>query len=83
MKKKDKLIHNAASKYILGENINIEIKGNKQELEQLSELLDISKQLFHSLQDNKSSLQEIMSLVEYKKKLADSFYQTSGIKWKL
>jgi len=83
MKKKDKLIHNIASKYILGENINIEINGNKRELEQLSELLDVSKQLYHSLQDNNTSLEDIMSLVEHKKNLSDTFYQTSGIKWKL
>ncbi len=83
MKKKDKLIHNIASKYILGENINIEINGNKQELEQLSELLDVSKQLYHSLHDHNSSLTDIMSLVEHKKSLSDSFYQLSGIKWKL
>ncbi len=83
MKKKDKLIHNIASKYILGENINIEINGNKRELEQLSELLDVSKQLYHSLQDNNTSLEDIMSLVEHKKNLSDTFYQMSGIKWKL
>jgi len=82
MKKKDLIIHNVASKYILGENINFEIKGNRQELEKLSELLDASKYLYTSLHDN-TSLAKIMTLVENKKRLADEFYALSGIKWKL
>jgi hypothetical protein len=83
MKKHDLLIHNVASKYILGEAVNIEIQGNKQELQKLSELLDVSKNLYSSLNNQKTSLSEIMSLVENKKKLADEFFQLSGIKWKL
>ncbi len=83
MKKNDKLIHNIASKYILGENINIEIKGNKKQLEKLSELLDISKKLYQSLNDNNTPLNKIMSIVEQKKTLSDEFFVLSGIKWKL
>ncbi len=83
MKKHDKLIHTVASKYIIGENVNIEIKGNKQQLHKLSELLDISKHLFSSLQEKNTSLEDIMTLIEQKKQLADDFYQLSGIKWKL
>ncbi len=82
MKKHDHLIHNVASKYILGENINIEIKGNKNQLEKLNELLDISKKLYHSLQD-KTSLEKIMTIIEQKKQLSDEFYILTGIKWKL
>lgn len=83
MKKHDLLIHNVASKYILGEAVNIEIKGNQQQLQKLSELLDISKNLYTSLNDKNISLTKIMTIVENKKKLADEFYQLSGIKWKL
>ncbi len=83
MKKHDKLIHTVASKYIIGENVNIEIKGNKNQLQKLSELLDISKQLYEGLADKHTSLEKIMSLVEHKKKLSDDFYHLSGIKWKL
>ena len=83
MKKRDLIIHNVASKYILGENINFEIKGNRQELEKLSELLDASKHLYTSLHDNKIPLSKIMTLIENKKRLADEFYTLSGIKWKL
>ncbi len=61
MKKHDKLIHTVASKYILGESVNIEIKGNKPQLQKLSELLDVSKQLYECLSDKKTSLQEIMN----------------------
>jgi len=83
MKKHDLLIHNVASKYILGEAVNIEIKGNKKQLQKLSELLDISKSLYTSLNDKNISLSKIMTIVENKKRLADEFYQLSGIKWKL
>lgn len=83
MKKHDLLIHNVASKYILGEAVNIEIKGNQQQLQKLSELLDISKNLYSSLHDQNVSLTKIMTIVENKKKLADEFFQLSGIKWKL
>lgn len=83
MKKHDLLIHNVASKYILGEAVNIEIKGNQQQLQKLSALLDISKNLYTSLNDKNISLTKIMTIVENKKKLADEFYRLSGIKWKL
>jgi hypothetical protein len=83
MKKHDLLIHNIASKYILGENVNIEITGNQKQLQKLSELLDTSKSLFDSLSNKNFPLEKIMKLVEHKKKLADEFYQISGIKWKL
>lgn len=83
MKKHDLLIHNVASKYILGEAVNIEIKGNQQQLQKLSELLDISKTLYASLHNQNIPLSKIMTIVENKKKLADEFYQLSGIKWKL
>jgi hypothetical protein len=83
MKKHDLLIHNVASKYILGEAVNIEIKGNQQQLQKLSELLDISKTLYTSLHNQNIPLSKIMTIVENKKKLADEFYQLSGIKWKL
>jgi len=83
MKKNDLLIHNIASKYILGENINIEIKGKKQQLECLNQLLDVSKQLYESLQKDKQQLSEIMSIVERKNQLSDQFYQLTQIKWKL
>lgn len=83
MKKHDLLIHNVASKYILGEAVNIEIQGNKKQLQKLSELLDISKSLYTSLNDKNISLSKIMTIVENKKRLADEFYQLSGIKWKL
>jgi hypothetical protein len=83
MKKHDKLIHTVASKYILGESVNIEIKGNKPQLQKLSELLDVSKQLYECLSDKKTPLQEIMNLIEKKKKISDDFYNLAGIKWKL
>ena len=66
MKKHDLLIHNIASKFILGENINVEIKGNKQQLHTLNELLDISKSLYTALGDQATPLSNIMSLIENK-----------------
>jgi len=83
MKKNDLFIHNIASKYILGENINIEIKGNKQQLQTLNELLDISKLLYNSLQNKNIPLSKIMNLVEQKKKLSDQFTKLTNIQWKL
>jgi hypothetical protein len=81
--KQDLLIHKAASKYILGENINIDIKGKKEQLVCLNQLLDVSKNLYESLNDNTTSLKEIMSIVENKKQLSDRFEKITGIKWKL
>lgn len=83
MKKNDLVIHNIASKFILGENINIEIKGKRNQLECLNKLLDVSKNLYESLQKDNQSLNHIMSLIEEKKQLSDTFYEISGIKWKL
>jgi hypothetical protein len=81
--KHDLLIHTVASKYILGENIDIQIKGKKEQLICLNELLDASKKLYQSLNDTTTPLQQIMSLVEHKKTIADKFKKISGITWKL
>jgi hypothetical protein len=82
MKKNDLKIHNIAAKYILGENIETSIKGDKEQLKCLSGLLESSKKLYSSLDENKN-LDEILKIIEEKKVLADKFFVLTGIKWKL
>jgi hypothetical protein len=82
MKKNDLKIHNIAAKYILGESIETSIKGDKEQLKCLSNLLESSKKLYDSLNENKN-LEEILNLIEEKKTLSDRFFILTGIKWKL
>ena len=63
MKKNDLKIHNIAAKYILGENIETSIKGDKEQLKCLSGLLESSKKLYSSLDENKN-LDEILKIIE-------------------
>jgi len=83
MKKHEDTIHKAAAKYILGENINTSIKGNKEQLLSLEKLLESSKKLYMKLNENSASLDEILKLIEQKNIHADRFYSLTGIKWNL
>jgi len=83
MKKHDKLIHKVAAHYILGENINTSIKGNKDQLTCLQNLLESSKDLYIELQNENADLNKLLKLIENKNNLSDSFLKLTGISWKL
>jgi len=83
MKKHESKIHKIAARYILGENVNTSIKGNKEQLKSLENLLESSKNLYVKLNENSTSLDEILKLIEEKNIYADKFYSLTGIKWNL
>lgn len=83
MKNQELKIHKTAAKYILGENINTSIKGNKQQLECLENLLESSKKLYTALNNENTSLDTILELVNEKNNNAESFLNLTGINWKL
>ena len=83
MKNQELKIHKTAAKYILGENINTSIKGNKQQLECLEKLLESSKKLYTALNNENTSLDKILELVNEKNNNAESFLNLTGINWKL
>ena len=80
--KKEILLHNIAARYINNENIDIELNGKLAELSCLKELLNISKKLKVSL-DNDSSFNEIISIIEEKKVITKKFESLTGITWRL
>lgn len=80
--KKEILIHNIAAKFIIGENIDIELKGSEAEIYCLYELLTISKQLKESL-DNDDSFDSILKIANRKKQISKKFQNLTGIVWRL
>ena len=82
MKKKEYILHNIAAKYILGEDVNVELSGKGPELELLHNLLVVSKELKESL-DNEKDISIISSLLEEKKILTKKFEEISNITWRL
>ena len=80
--KKDFLLHNIAAKYIVGEDVDIELKGSYAELSCLKELLDISKKLMTLLKED-SSLDDIIKTIENKKTITNKFQNLTGIVWRL
>ena len=83
MKNQEKNIHKVAAYYILGENINVEIKGNEKQLYCLQNLLESSKNLYIELNNKQANLDKVLKLVENKNQLSDEFYNLTGINWKL
>ena len=83
MKNQDKKIHEMAAHFIVGNNINTSIKGNKDQLHCLQNLLEASKNLYVELNGSSNNLDKVMTLVENKKRLSDEFLQLTGIDWKL
>ena len=80
--KKDFLLHNIAAKYIVGEDVDIELKGSYAELSCLKELLDVSKDLMVLLKEE-SKLDDIIKVIEHKKRITHKFQNLTGIVWRL
>ena len=79
---KELFLHSIAAKYIIGENVEVELDGNYAELVCLKELLDISKELKISL-DECNSLDVIIDIMQKKKDITCKFESLTGISWRL
>tara|TARA_Y100000592_G_scaffold186_1_gene264 strand:+ start:20148 stop:20396 length:249 start_codon:yes stop_codon:yes gene_type:complete len=82
MTQKEKLLHVIAAKYIMSENIEVDLEGNFAEVKCLQELLEISKSLKESL-DRDESFDKIISILKEKKEITKKFENLSGITWRL
>lgn len=82
MTQKEKLLHNIAAKYIMSEDIDIELSGRPAEMECLVSLLESSKRLKIQL-DEGASLDAINKTLQEKKELTRKFENLSGITWRL
>ena len=80
--KKELFLHNVAAKYIVGENVEVELDGSYAELVCLKELLDVSRDLKRSLDEN-ASLDNIIDLMQKKKDVTSKFESLTGIAWRL
>lgn len=81
--KKEKFLHNIAAKFILGENVDIELEGNNLEIQTLFELLTVSKQLREALHESNPDISQITLLIKSKKDITKRFEDISGINWRL
>lgn len=75
-------LHNIAAKYIISEDVDIELYGNHAELSCLKELLNISKELKESL-DKDASFECILDVIKRKKEKTKKFESLTGITWRL
>jgi hypothetical protein len=82
MNQKEKLLHNIAAKYIMNEDVNIELSGNYAEMECLQQLLEISRHLKESL-DKDVPFNKVIELLKEKKNITKKFENLSGITWRL
>lgn len=80
--KKENMLHYIAAKYILGEDINVSINANDAQIDCLHELLNVSKKLKETL-DEQNDFDKVKILVKQKKKLSNKFKSLTGIKWRL
>ena len=82
-KEKDNFIHHITSKFILGENLSYKIKGSKEQLSTLKEMMDVSKELYQKINSDSSNLNEIVYLAELKSEKAKEFKAQFGFDWRL
>jgi len=80
--KKEQLLHEIAAKYILGKNIDIDIKGSTLQLECFQQLLTSSKRL-KELLDEGTDFTSIKLELNTKKSLTRRFQNLTGVTWKL
>tara|TARA_B100000212_G_C27317761_1_gene508719 strand:+ start:765 stop:1019 length:255 start_codon:yes stop_codon:yes gene_type:complete len=83
LKNKEKLLHNIAARYIVGEDLDIELSGSPAEIDCLFELLEVSKLLKNTLDKKSSTLKEIHEILENKKNVTKRFINLTGINWSL
>jgi hypothetical protein len=79
---KEKLLHHIAAKYIVSEDVDIELSGRPAEMDCLIELLEVSKRLKIQLDEN-ASLDVINKSIMQKKEITRKFENLSGITWRL
>jgi hypothetical protein len=79
---KEKLLHNIAAHYIIGENVNVAINANDAQIECLYELLEVSKKLKEVL-DEQNDYNKACILVKQKNSIARKFENLTGIIWRL
>ena len=79
---KEKRLHIAAAKYILGENTNKKISGKSYKIDTFYELLETSKKLYDLLKEEKD-LDNIGKLLNKKRELTIKFKNQTGIEWNL
>tara|TARA_B100000427_G_scaffold278656_1_gene248511 strand:+ start:1963 stop:2217 length:255 start_codon:yes stop_codon:yes gene_type:complete len=82
LNKRELALHKAAAKYIMGESLNIKIKGKDAKIKCLSNLLEVSRLLKNKL-DEGTDINGIASLIDKKRNLSVEFENLTGIKWRL
>ena len=82
MKNKELFLHNIAAKFIVGENLDLELEGKDIEIDTFYNLLVTSRNLKEAL-DNNHSVESISKLLETKKDLTRQFQNLTNITWML
>ena len=82
MKNKSSFLHQVAANYIVGNDIEAELSGERIQLETFQNLLDTSKKLRESLYEE-NSLDRVLELANQKKFYTKKFQDLTGIEWKL
>ena len=82
MNDKEYYLHNIAAKFILGENIDVELEGKPAEIDTLYNLLTTSRKLREAL-IKEESISVISKLLEDKKILTKKFVELSNVTWRL
>lgn len=81
-KMKEQYLHEIAANFIIGNSIDIDIKGSEIQLECFEQLLKTSRHLKILLDEGKN-FNEIKLVLNEKKNLTKRFQNLTGITWKL
>lgn len=83
IKLKDIVFHNIAARYIINENIDINIKEDKTILENYIKLLEVSKKIYETLKSKNYTPEQLNELINKKNTLSNDFKLLTNITWKL
>jgi hypothetical protein len=71
------------ARHIMGESVNLRIKGSPDKIKVTREAICASKDLYKELNQTGPSLEKIFELVERKNIKAQAFTQITGLHWSL
>ena len=69
------------AQYVMGENLDFKINGNRQLALVTANALSSSKKLYEVLSSENSSLEEIKSILIEKKLASKKFFNATGLAW--
>ena len=76
-------LHEISANHILGRNAKLTLQGPSSIVHTTASVINASRDLYSALCCENASIEEIRSLLAKKNSAAKTFYEITGVKWRL